>query len=73
MIDRFIKAADILNLLASLRQKFQQPEKQVLVTFSITLDNGEEKNFEGYRVIHSTALGPSKGVSVMTPGYTLTK
>ncbi|TDO96030.1 Glu/Leu/Phe/Val family dehydrogenase [Flavobacterium sp. 245] len=61
MIDRFNIAADILNLDESLRLKLQRPEKQIVVNFSITLDNGKEQNFEGYRVIHNTALGPSKG------------
>jgi len=61
MIDRFNIAADILKLDDSLRQKLQRPEKQITVNFSITLDNGEVQNFEGYRVIHNTALGPSKG------------
>lgn len=61
MLDRYNTAADILNLEPSLRQKLQRPEKQVLINFSIKLDNGEEKNFDGYRIIHSTTLGPSKG------------
>ncbi|MBZ4033950.1 Glu/Leu/Phe/Val dehydrogenase [Flavobacterium sp. 17A] len=61
MIDRFNIAADILNLDNSIRQKLQRPEKQITVNFSITLDNGNVQNFEGYRVIHNTALGPSKG------------
>lgn len=61
MIDRFNIAADILKLDKSIRQKLQKPEKQIVVNFSIRLDNGEEQNFEGYRVIHNTALGPSKG------------
>jgi glutamate dehydrogenase (NAD(P)+) len=61
MIDRFNIAADILNLDESIRQKLQKPEKQIVVNFSITLDNGKIQNFEGYRVIHNTALGPSKG------------
>lgn len=61
MIDRFNIAADILKLDESIRQKLQRPEKQIVVNFSITLDNGTEQNFEGYRVIHNTALGPSKG------------
>ncbi|SHH70715.1 Glu/Leu/Phe/Val family dehydrogenase [Flavobacterium defluvii] len=61
MIDRFNIAADILKLDESIRQKLQRPEKQIVVNFSITLDNGSEQNFEGYRVIHNTALGPSKG------------
>lgn len=61
MIDRFNIAADILKLDESIRLKLQRPEKQIVVNFSITLDNGTEQNFEGYRVIHNTALGPSKG------------
>jgi len=61
MIDRFNIAADILNLDDSIKQKLQRPEKQITVNFSITLDNGNVQNFEGYRVIHNTALGPSKG------------
>jgi glutamate dehydrogenase (NAD(P)+) len=61
MIDRFTTAADILELSEPLRQKLQRTEKQILVNFSITLDSGKEQNFEGYRVIHSTVLGPSKG------------
>ncbi len=61
MIYRFNIAADILNIDDSIRQKLQRPEKQITVNFSITLDNGNIQNFEGYRVIHNTALGPSKG------------
>lgn len=61
MIDRFNIAADILKLDESIRQKLQKPEKQIVVNFSIQLDNGNVQNFEGYRVIHNTALGPSKG------------
>lgn len=61
MIDRFNMAADILNLDEPIRQKLQRPEKQIVVNFSIVLDNGIEQNFEGYRIIHNTALGPSKG------------
>lgn len=61
MVDRFNIAADILDLEESIREKLQQPEKQIVVTFSIVLDNGKRQNFEGYRIIHNTALGPSKG------------
>lgn len=61
MIDRFNTAANILGLSEPTRQRLQRAEKQILVNFSITLDNGTEQNFEGYRVIHSTILGPSKG------------
>jgi len=61
MIDRFNAAADILNLSYSKRDKLQHLEKQIVVNFTVTMDDGTEQNFDGYRVIHSTALGPSKG------------
>jgi glutamate dehydrogenase (NAD(P)+) len=37
------------------------PARQVTVGLPVTMDNGQIKVFEGYRVIHSTILGPSKG------------
>lgn len=61
MLDRFNKAADLLHLSDALRQKLQTPEKIVKVNFYIELDNGQLKSFEGFRVVHSTVLGPSKG------------
>ncbi|RXK87437.1 Glu/Leu/Phe/Val dehydrogenase [Filimonas effusa] len=61
MLARFNKAADMLRLSQEERHRLSRPAKQILLNFSITLDNGSEKNFEGYRVIHSTVLGPSKG------------
>lgn len=61
MLARFNKAAALLQLGEETREKLRRPAKQILLSFSITMDNGQEKNFEGYRVIHSTVLGPSKG------------
>ncbi|BAV05432.1 NAD-specific glutamate dehydrogenase [Filimonas lacunae] len=61
MLARFNKAAGLLQLSEETREKLRRPAKQILLNFSITMDNGQEKNFEGYRVIHSTILGPSKG------------
>jgi len=61
MLARFERAADIIKLSDHKREKFRRPAKQIHVTFSIVLDNGTERTFEGYRIIHSTARGPSKG------------
>ncbi len=61
VLARFERAADILKLSEEKREKLRRPSKQVQVSFTITLDNGTERTFEGYRIIHSTALGPSKG------------
>src|SRR6187549_3760871 len=61
MLTRFEQAADIIQLAEEKREKLRKPSKQIQVHFSITLDNGREQTFEGYRIIHSTILGPSKG------------
>lgn len=39
----------------------KSPTKQVIVSLPITMDDGSKRVFEGYRVIHSNILGPSKG------------
>lgn len=61
MLARVERAADILRLSDDKREKLRKPAKQIHVHFSIVLDNGTERTFEGYRIIHSTVLGLSKG------------
>ena len=61
MLARFHTAADLIGLSEEKREQLQKPYRQIVVNFNITLDDGKQKNFEGYRIIHSTALGPSKG------------
>jgi glutamate dehydrogenase (NAD(P)+) len=39
----------------------KSPARQVIVSLPVTMDDGSIKVFEGYRVIHSNILGPSKG------------
>ncbi len=58
---RFEVAADYLNLESGIYNYLIAPEKQVIITVPIQMDDGTIQVFEGYRVIHSTALGPSKG------------
>lgn len=61
MIERLNEAAKIINLDEDVYQIMKSPAKQILVSLPIRMDNGSTKVFEGYRIIHSTALGPSKG------------
>lgn len=61
MLSRFSKAAEIMNLDKEIFDRLKFPEKQVLVSLPVVMDDGTTKIFEGYRVIHSTILGPSKG------------
>ncbi len=61
LISRFNKAADILNLDDRYRKILSVPEKIVTVHLPVIMDDGKTRVFQGYRVIHSTVMGPSKG------------
>lgn len=61
MIQRLDVAAEIMDLDPDVYEVMKKPSRQIQVSLPVMLDNGKVKVFEGYRVIHSTALGPSKG------------
>lgn len=61
MMSRFDDAARRLNLEPGLYQVLRLPEKQIIVSVPITRDNGEIEVFTGFRVMHNTSRGPSKG------------
>lgn len=71
MMKRFDLAAQILGLDESTYNVLKTPTKQVIVGLPITMDNGQVKVFEGYRVIHSNVLGPAKGGIRFDPGVNL--
>ena len=54
-------AAYILELPQSLRIKFATPKRELAVSCMVEMDDGSFKVFQGFRVQHSTVLGPSKG------------
>lgn len=61
MMSRFQIAAEHLGLGQEVYDVLKTPARQVIVSLPVTMDDGSIKVFEGYRVIHSTILGPSKG------------
>lgn len=61
MMSRFDEAARILGISEETYNILKIPVKQVTVGLPITMDNGKVKVFQGYRVVHSNILGPSKG------------
>ena len=61
MMSRFHIAAQHLGLDDEIYNVLKSPVKQVIVSLPVTMDDGSIKVFEGYRVIHSIILGPSKG------------
>ncbi|RPD46126.1 Glu/Leu/Phe/Val dehydrogenase [Hymenobacter sediminis] len=61
MMSRFNVATEILGLDDETYDVLKAPDKQIIVHIPVTMDNGKVRVFEGYRVVHNTILGPSKG------------
>ena len=61
MMSRFNIAAEILGLDKNIYNVLKSPSRQVIVSLPITMDDETTQVFEGYRIIHSDILGPSKG------------
>ncbi len=68
MMSRFKIASEILGLDEEIYNVLKSPAKQVTVSLPVTMDDGSVKVFEGFRVIHSNILGPSKGGVRYDPG-----
>jgi glutamate dehydrogenase (NAD(P)+) len=71
MMSRFDIAAQKLGLDKETYEVLKSPTKQVIVSLPITMDDGKRQVFEGYRVIHSDILGPSKGGIRYAPDVSL--
>lgn len=71
MMERFDVAAELLELERGVYEYLKTPVKQVTVSIPIQMDSGEIEVFEGYRVIHNDALGPSKGGIRYAPDITV--
>ncbi|MGK2963620.1 MAG: Glu/Leu/Phe/Val dehydrogenase dimerization domain-containing protein, partial [Gemmatimonadaceae bacterium] len=61
MMQRFDRAAELLNLEPGLYSVLRHPEKQIIVSVPVTRDNGEVEVYTGYRVLYNTSRGPAKG------------
>jgi glutamate dehydrogenase/leucine dehydrogenase len=71
MMSRFDAAVKILGISDEMYNILKVPARQVIVGLPITMDSGKIEVFEGYRVIHSTILGPGKGGIRLDPEVTL--
>src|SRR5260221_12740938 len=61
MMSRFDRAAQLLDLEPGLYKVLRHPEKQIIVSMPVMMDNGEVEVFTGYRVLYNTSRGPAKG------------
>ncbi len=58
---QFHRAADHLPLKRGIREFLAFPHRELTVNFPVHMDDGTVRVFTGYRVHHSTVLGPTKG------------
>ncbi len=58
---QFHHAANHLPLKRGIREFLAYPHRELTVNFPVHMDDGSVRIFTGYRVHHSTVLGPTKG------------
>ncbi|HSK18936.1 MAG TPA: Glu/Leu/Phe/Val dehydrogenase [Longimicrobiales bacterium] len=71
MMQRFDHAAELLHLDEGIYRILRHPEKQIVTSIPVAMDNGEVEVFTGYRVLYNTSRGPAKGGIRFDMGVTL--
>ncbi len=71
MMARFDDAARLLNLEPGLYKVLRNPEKQIIVSVPVLMDNGDVEVFTGIRVLYNTSRGPGKGGIRFDPAVNL--
>ncbi|MHC4376579.1 MAG: Glu/Leu/Phe/Val family dehydrogenase [Planctomycetota bacterium] len=61
MAERFDRAASILDLDDGVRQVLREPDRELIVSIPVVMDDGKLQVFKGYRVQHNFVRGPAKG------------
>jgi len=59
--DQFRLIADHLQIPKDLRERLMYPKRSIAVTVPVRMDDGSTQVFQGYRVQHTLAMGPTKG------------
>jgi glutamate dehydrogenase (NAD(P)+) len=60
-VAQFNEAADAMHLSRNLRERLKVPQRSLIVSLPVRMDDGRVEVFTGYRVQHDSARGPSKG------------
>jgi len=60
-VAQFDAAAEAMQLDPNLRERLKTPERSLIVSVPIRMDDGSVRVFTGYRVQHDSSRGPSKG------------
>src|SRR5882672_12297021 len=68
---QFEVIANYLNIDQNDREWATYPKRAVAVTLPVHMDDGSTKAFQGYRVQHHIALGPTKGGTRFAPSLSM--
>ncbi|HET6673816.1 MAG TPA: Glu/Leu/Phe/Val dehydrogenase, partial [Nitrospiraceae bacterium] len=60
-VAQFNEAAEAMHLDHNLRKRLRVPQRSLIVSVPVRMDDGQVEIFTGYRVQHDSARGPSKG------------
>ena len=60
-VAQFDQAAEAMNLDHNLRERLKHPQRSLIVSVPIRMDDGRVEVYTGYRVQHDSSRGPSKG------------
>src|SRR6187455_1984612 len=70
-IAQFDQAVPHANVDPGVAERLRHPERSIMVSCPVGLDDGTRVVFPGYRVQHSSVLGPTKGGVRYDPAVTL--
>jgi hypothetical protein len=59
--DQFQLIAEYLQIPSDLRDRLMYPQRSIVVTVPVRMDDGSTQVFQGYRVQHTLSMGPTKG------------
>jgi glutamate dehydrogenase (NAD(P)+) len=60
-VAQFDQAAEAMSLDPNLRERLKLPQRSLIVSIPVRMDDGRVEVFAGYRVQHDSSRGPSKG------------
>src|ERR1700739_4184124 len=69
--DQFQVIADYLSIDKNDRDRATYPKRAMAVTLPVHMDDGSTQAFQGYRVQHHIALGPTKGGTRFAPSLSM--
>jgi glutamate dehydrogenase (NAD(P)+) len=60
-VAQFEQAVSLANVPEEIAERLRYPERAIIVSVPVRMDDGRRVVFPGYRVQHSSILGPTKG------------